>query len=227
MGLFNKSKAIEQKEPETTSTQELIKVRGIKKGFYVTQDWRVVAVLKCGTVNRELLSRGEKKLLDEEYTSLLKTFYFKYQELFVSEPKDMNEVIEKEKTSLRQLKDFNQRKLKNSYIKFLSDLGSSGQALDRTRYFIFDEKIERMTIKGFEDACEVLRERGEDVLNSFSGAKLKVEFITDLEAGKLLQILYDYESAQQFPIDSVEVPKIIRGGMEDGFIQEETAATAE
>lgn len=205
--------------------QDLLKVKSIENGFYLTDDNRLVAVLKVGTINKELLSNAEDQELTEEYTAFLKSLYFPYQELMVSQPLDMNEVIQKEKVKLRATKDFHRRKMINSYIEFLERLEKSSSIMKRQRYFIFDEKIERLSIEGLEDTSEILQDRVEEVMSGFKDVKLTTEKITGLEGARLLQIFYDFESAQNLPIKTTEVPKIIIGSREPNEFFEEVKKT--
>ena len=221
-----KSQEKSNNENQDKSLQELLKVKSIENGFYLTEDNRLVAVLKIGTINKDLLSNAEDQELTEEYTAFLKSLYFPYQELMVSQPLDMNEVIQREKIKLKETKDFHRRKMINSYIDFLERLEKSSSIMKRQRYFIFDEKIEKLSLQGLEDSSDILHDRAEEVMLGFKDIKLKTELITGLEGARLLQIFYDFESAQNAPIQSIDVPEIIVGGKDNVILEEDQKAEA-
>lgn len=203
------------------SVQDLIKVKALENGFYITHDNRLISVLKVGVINRDLLSKAEDEALDDEYNSFLKSLYFPYQELFVSQPLDIEDLLERERSKLRGMKDFHRRKMQNSYIEFLERKGRSSNTMKRQRYFICYEKIKNQSIEGLDDTAEILMDRVKEIQLGFKDMKINTELISSLEAVKLLQIFYDFESAQHSPIQSLEVPEVITGGKKDEFFKEE------
>lgn len=219
---------VKRNKKEPALVQDLLSVKALEQGYLLTKDNRLVAILKIGTINKELLSEKENELLDEEYEALLQSFYFEYQELIVSQPLDNSAMIERERMKLERTKDFQRKKMINSYIDFLIEKGKSSKNMQRFRYFIFSEKLESFDRVGLEEAVEVVNDRKDEIISGFKDLKLPAQPLTGLEAVRLLQIFYDYEAAQNNPIESligadIKLRRVNHGNLESEAEREAAA----
>lgn len=195
---------VKKNKKEPALVQDLLSVKAVERGYLLTKNNRLVAIMKIGTINKELLSEKENELLEEEYEALLQSFYFEYQELIVSEPLDNSAMIERERMKLNRTKDFHRRRLINSYIDFLIEKGKSSRNMRRFRYFIYAEKLESASKEGLEEAIQLVDDRRDEIISGFKDLKLPAQPLTGLEAVRLLQVFYNYEAAQNNPIESLK-----------------------
>lgn len=88
-----------EKEKQEKVAQDLIQVKGLDDGRFITNDNRLVQILKVSAVNTQLMSNNELRILLEKYEAFLKSLIFPIQQEIVSEPVDLKEYIRTQKNN--------------------------------------------------------------------------------------------------------------------------------
>jgi type IV secretory pathway VirB4 component len=203
---------LSKEELNHLSAQELVPIKALDSGVFVTPDNRMVQILKVSAINLELMSNAEVNEILEEYEAFLKSLMFEVQIEMVSQPVDLKRYIETQQEILKGVHNPYRRKLLEGYIEYARNIEISQNIIQRQRYIIFDESIKMTGRKGYEDAILELQGKMETVVSGLKDLDLIVEEVTDLEIMKYFQIFFNYSGAQYTPILSDQVPQITLGG---------------
>jgi hypothetical protein len=200
-----------KKEQQDKSAQDLIPIKMIDSGMFVTPDDRLVQIMKVSSINIQLKSKSELQTLLESYEAFLKSINFPIQIQIVSMPVDLKNYISGMESKFRNTKDINRRALLQSYIDYCKDMESSRQIMMRQRYIIFDEKITGDTEKEYEEAVSDIRQKAETVMTGFKDMDLTCGPIDNTELVKLFQVFFNYETSLQHSIDPFYLQKFTTG----------------
>lgn len=228
MKLFSKNPKLNQAEKDKLSAQQLIPIKAVDSGVILTRDKRLVLILKVDAINTELLSNTELAELLEDYEAVLKSINYEVQTNVVSQPLDLNQYIQGEKERLKTTKNFYKKKLLTNYIDYCDGMQRNKTIIQRQRFINFDVKIKETTLQAYQNAMSELEERGESLIQSLKEMDLTAAPLTDVETIQYMHIFFDFEGAQNTPIQSANIPPIILGGhSHDNEFKLEVAATKE
>lgn len=200
-----------KKEKQDKSAQDMIPIKMIDQGKFVTPDDRLVQIMKVSSINIQLKSKSELQSLLESYEAFLKSINFPIQIQIVSMPVDLKNYISGMESKFRNTKDLNRRALLKSYIDYCKDMESSRQIMMRQRYIIFDEKINGTTEKEYEEAVTEIKQKRETVVTGFKDMDLTCEPINNTELVRLFQVFFNYEASLQHTIDPLYLRKFTTG----------------
>lgn len=227
--LFKKKEApttptlTKQEQQAQTSIQNLIPLHDLENGMLITPDLLMVQCLKVSAINLELTSNLELNELFELFEGYLITLTYQVQFANVSMPVDLSQYIAKKEQIYEKTINHHKRKLLKSYIDHAKAYEVSQEIMQRQRFIIFSEQITEDTPEGRHDVFLALKERREEVISNVSQLGLEAEPVTNLDLVRYLHTLFDYNGAQNRPIDSLEVAQIIEGGRAREKAQSEKA----
>lgn len=193
------------------SAQDLIQVKGLDNGKFITDDDRIIQIIKVGAVNTQLMSQYELSALLERYEALFRSFRFHVHQEIVSEPVDLKQYIQKHEELLETTKDFNRKKYLKSYIEYTEGLQTSRTIIMRKRYIILDEKIKGPSMKDYQKATHDLEKKVKQVVNGLENLELVCEAVSDQEIVKLFHIFFNYDKALIESVDPEDVKEITLG----------------
>lgn len=203
-----------RKEKERQSVQDLITIQAIHNGKVITDDNRVIQIIKASSLNLELMSEYEQNIVFEKYGDMLKSMQFDSQIEIVSQPMNLSKFINGQQQMLEKTTNPYRRKLLESSIEYVKKKERSRTIMQRKRYVIFAEKIQESTEEGYERALKKLKEKEETVIKGLADLDLEGEPATETEINQLFQIMFDYESALNRPISVDKVENKTVGGKE-------------
>lgn len=203
-----------RKEKERQSVQDLITIQAIHNGKVITDDNRIIQIIKASSLNLELMSEYEQNIVFEKYGDMLKSMQFDSQIEIVSQPMNLSKFINGQQQMLEKTTNPYRRKLLESSIEYVKKKERSRTIMQRKRYVIFDEKIQESTEEGYERALKKLKEKEETVIKGLADLDLEGEPATETEINQLFQIMFDYESALNRPISVDKVENKTVGGKE-------------
>lgn len=203
-----------RKEKERQSVQDLITIQAIHNGKVITDDNRIIQIIKASSLNLELMSEYEQNIVFEKYGDMLKSMQFDSQIEIVSQPMNLSKFINGQQQMLEKTTNPYRRKLLESSIEYVKKKERSRTIMQRKRYVIFAEKIQESTEEGYERALKKLKEKEETVIKGLADLDLEGEPATETEINQLFQIMFDYESALNRPISVDKVENKTVGGKE-------------
>lgn len=199
---------IKNKKNQEQTAQDQIPIKMLDSGMFVTTDDRLVKILKVSSVNTHLMSKNELKDLLENYEAFLNSINFAFQIQIVSMPVDLKNYIKQQEDLHQKTKNFNQKALIKSYIDYCRNMESSRKIMQRQRYIIFDEKINGVTTKEYEDALSEIDQKTESITTGLKDVKLTCESINNSELVKLFQVFFNYEDSLYHTIDPMSLSKV-------------------
>lgn len=187
------------------SVQDLIQIKGLDDGKFITDDDRILQIIKVGAVNTQLMSQYELNHLLQRYEALFKSFRFHVHQEIISQPLDLKQYIQSHEEIFETTKDFKRRNYLKSYIEYTEGLQSSRKIIMRRRYIIIDEKIKGPSMKNYQNAVSNLEKKTKQVVNGLEGLELPCEKVDEPEIIKLFHIFFNYDKAL---IEEVKPEKI-------------------
>lgn len=216
MNLFKrKTKEEKQQERALQSVQELIPLKSLRDGKFLTLDRKLVQVLRVTSVNVELMGNLEANDLFERYEGFLSTLNYPTQQTIVSMPVDLKTYIDEQKQILANTSNQYKRMLLDDYIEYAKDIEMSQDIMQRQRFVLFYIKPKNDSEEALFEAELELNERRDEIMAAVSELDLLAEEITELEIVRYFHTLFDYSGSQNRPIESTIVPQIIHGGKKD------------
>jgi hypothetical protein len=172
-------------------------------------------LLKVSALNLELTSNAECNELFERFEGFLMAVNYPVQITNISMPVDLKGYIADQKALLKETKNPYKRMLQESYIEYAAQIEIQQDIMQRQRYVIFFEKMKEDTPEERYRALLELEEKKADIVASLTELELETEQINDLEIVRYFHTLFDYEGAQNRPIQDSNVKQIITGGKID------------
>lgn len=133
----------------------------------------------------------------------------------VSMPVDLKSYISEQERTHFITKNPYKRQLQESYIEYAKEIEISQDIMQRQRYVIFCEQMKEDTPEIRYETILELEEKKDEIVTSLLELELTAEEVTDLELIRYLHTLFDYNEAQNRPIESETISQIIQGGKED------------
>ncbi|OES45374.1 hypothetical protein [Domibacillus iocasae] len=133
----------------------------------------------------------------------------------VSMPVDLKSYITEQERTHFLTKNPYKRQLQESYIEYAKEIEISQDIMQRQRYVIFCEQMKEDTPEIRYETMLELEEKKDEIVTSLLELELTAEEVTDLELIRYLHTLFDYNEAQNRPIESETISQIIQGGKED------------
>lgn len=210
-----KAKKAKQQEKALKSVQQLIPIKEIEQGKLITPDNKMVQCLKVSAINLELTSNAECNELFELFEGFLMTITYPVQLTNVSMPVDLKSYISEQERTHFLTKNPYKRQMQESYIEYAKEIEISQDIMQRQRYVIFCEQMKEDTPEIRYETILELEEKKDEIVTSLLELELTAEEVTDLELIRYLHTLFDYNEAQNRPIESSTISQIIQGGKED------------
>ncbi|MED3561495.1 hypothetical protein [Bacillus xiapuensis] len=163
-------------------------------------------------INLELTSNAECNELFELFEGFLMSLNYPIQMTNVSMPVDLSLYISEQEKLLEMTKNPYKRMLQESYIEYSKGIEVSQDIMQRQRYIIFFEKMKEDSPEMRYETSLEIEEKKDEIVASLSELGLKAEDVTDIELIRYLHTMFDYEGAQNRPIENTFVPQIIEGG---------------
>ncbi|MCR6465155.1 DUF87 domain-containing protein [Bacillus paranthracis] len=185
------------------SAQDLIPLKAVDSDVFVSDDFRVIKVVKVSSFNLELMSNLELNETLEKYESFLRTLHFPLQTEIISQPVDLKKYVEEQKELLRATTNLYKRELLEGYIEYLHSIEISQSMIQRQRYVVFDEKIMGVTKQAYIDALHSIGNKFKHIKSGLEEIGLEVNEVNEVEIARYFQTMYDYVSSQYRPIQSV------------------------
>ncbi len=120
----------------TASTQDHLDVEEIKNDFVILKNGTVSAVIQTTAVNFNLLSEIEQDAIIAAFSMLLNSITFPVQVSIRSKRLDISKYIEKVKRTENKISDPLLKHQATAYRKFVQDIISENEVLDKRFYVI-------------------------------------------------------------------------------------------
>ncbi|MDF1995806.1 hypothetical protein [Peribacillus frigoritolerans] len=148
----------------------------------------------------------------ELYQDFLTGLEFKIQETIMSQPVDLSNYINLQKDMLRNTENPMKSKLLESYIEHGESYTKSNKMTQRHRYIVYGAPIQDHTEEAFFEAIKDLEEKTLYITSGVNEFELSALEVSNKEIIKYFHMMFDYKSAQLYPIGSESIPQIIIGG---------------
>lgn len=204
-----------QQQIAKQTIQDLIPIKRIGDGVLITPDNRMIQILKVSALNLELTSNAELNELFETYEGFLMTLNFPVQIANVSMPVDLKSYIADQQRKQKATKNPYKRMLQESYIDYAKEIEINQDIMQRQRYIIFAEKLKDDTPDVRLQTMSVIEDKKDEIIASLSELELIATPVNDLEIIRYFHTLFDYQGAQNMPIEDAFVPQLIIGGKKD------------
>jgi hypothetical protein len=200
------------------SVQNLIPVRALDGGVIVTEDFRLVQLLRVSSFNLDLMSHRELNETMQKYELFLRSLSFPLQTAIVSQPVDMGGYIKS--LEAKQAESTMKQELLKGYIAYAKGIETSAAIIQRQRYVMMSESIEGTTKECYEKGMLVLEQKKKHVKTGLEEIGLMAREANDLEIARYLHTLFNYEGSQHSPIEHIFHP-YTTGGSTYGFFGQE------
>lgn len=204
-----------QQQIAKQTIQDLIPIKRIGDGVLITPDNRMIQILKVSALNLELTSNAELNELFETYEGFLMTLNFPVQIANVSMPVDLKSYIADQQRKHKETKNPYKRMLQESYIDYAKEIEINQDIMQRQRYIIFAEKLKDDTPEDRLQTMNIIEDKKDEIIASLSELDLTATPVNDLEIIRYFHTLFDYQGAQNMPIEDAFVPQLIIGGKKD------------
>lgn len=181
------------------SAQHFIPVRALDAGIIVTDDFRLVQLLRISSFNLDLMSYRELNETLEKYEMFLRSISFPIQTTIMSQPVDLGSYVRELKNKQDRTSSVKQ-KLLYGYIEYAKEIETSTTMIQRQRYLILEERITGTTKQAYEESMLILEQKKKHVKNGLEEIGLQVQEANDRDVARYLHTLYDYISSQHRPI---------------------------
>ncbi|MEH6949120.1 hypothetical protein V7068_19035 [Bacillus sp. JJ634] len=151
----------------------------------------------------------------EQYQDFLTGLEFPIQQTITSQPVDLSSYIHLQKDILRNTKNPKKRLLLETYIEHAEGFTKSNQMIQRQRYIIYGVPIQDGTEESYMESIKDLEEKTLYITSGLHELELSAHEVSNKEIIKYFHTIFDYHSAQLFPIESEMIPQIITGGKKD------------
>lgn len=211
-----KKPTAEQKMQEQAkkTAQQLIPIKGIQNGLILTNDNRLVRVLRVSTLNLELMGTERLNQTFRKYANFLQGVRYPLQETIVSQPIDLSHYVQSQNELLEKAQDEKSRWLLKSYIDYTKQFERSSSVIKRQRYLILSVPLKDDSEREFDNVLETIRSRTAEIERKFKQMDLTIYQVSTAEIYKYLHTLYDYKTTLKAGSAPIETPKIITGGHE-------------
>ncbi|MCP8968949.1 hypothetical protein [Ectobacillus ponti] len=191
------------------AVQDLIPVRALDGGIVVTDDFRLVQLLRVSSLNLDLMSHRELQEVMEKYELFLRSLSFPVQTAIMSQPVDLGGYIrglEEKQASMPDVK----RDLLNGYLAYARAIETSTSMIQRQRYLVFMEAILGTTRQAYETAMQQLEQKRKYVKSGLEEMGLEAREASGLDVARYLHTLFDYTGSQYRPVEDDLVPCLTR-----------------
>ena len=217
---FKWPKWAEEQKRHELSVQRLIPIRGIDGGVVITEDFRLVQLLRVSSLNLDLMSHRELNEAMERYELFLRSLYFPVQTTIMSQPVDLGEYIrglEARRTGASTVK----QRLLTGYIMYAKGIETSVTMIQRQRYIVVSEQIQGTTKQAYEESMMQLEQKRKHIKSGLEEIGLNVEETDSLDVVRYFHTLYDYEGSQHRPLNDHLLYPYTTGGNACGVFEKE------
>lgn len=186
------------------SMQNFIPVRTLDAGILVTDDFRLVQLLRISSFNLDLMSHRELNETIEKYEMFLRSISFPIQTTIMSQPVDLGSYVKELRKKLDCTSSV-QQKLLQGYIAYAKGIETSTTMIQRQRFLILQEQIIGTTKQAYEESMILLDQKKKQVKNGLEEIGLQVQEANDVEAARYLHTLFDYNSSLHRPMEDVQM----------------------
>lgn len=211
-------KKAEKKQQQEQSVQNLIPVRALDGGVIVTQDFRLVQLLRVSSFNLDLMSHRELNETMEKYELFLRSLSFPIQTAIMSQPVDLGSYVKSLETKRDDSSSVKQELLKG-YIAYAKGMETSTTMIQRQRYLMIGELITGTTKQAYEESMVLLDQKKKQVKSGLEEMGLTVQEASDLDIARYLHTLFDYEGSQHCPIQDIFIYPYTIGGRARDILQ--------
>jgi hypothetical protein len=206
-----RQKRIQQQEEQ--SVQSLIPVRALDGGIIVTEDFRLVQLLRVSSFNLDLMSHRELNEAMNKYELFLRSLSFPVQTAIVSQPVDLGSYVKKLESKRDGTATVKQELLRG-YIAYAKGIETSTAMIQRQRYIMVFEPIIGTTKQAYEESMLQLEQKKKHVKSGLEEIGLIVQEANDLDIARYLHTLFNYTGSQHRPVpDTFIYPYMIRGNI--------------
>lgn len=217
---FKWPKWTEEQKQQELSVQQLIPIRGIDGGVVITEDFRLVQLLRVSSLNLDLMSHRELNEAMERYELFLRSLYFPVQTTIMSQPVDLGGYIrglEAKRTGESTVK----QQLLTGYIAYAKGIETSLTMIQRQRYIVVSEQIQGTTKQAYEESMMLLEQKRRHIKSGLEEIGLNIEETDSLDVIRYFHTLYDYEGSQHRPINDHLLYPYTTGGIARGVFEKE------
>ncbi|MFH1566153.1 MAG: hypothetical protein ABIB98_03080 [bacterium] len=127
------------------STQEHLDIEDIKDGVIILKSGGAAMVLQTTSVNFDLLSVREQDAAIAAFSSMLNSLSFPMQIVIRSKKMDISKYIENVKKVEQAQQDPKLKEQTKKYIKFVEELVTKNEALDKNFYVVIPYNVKLIT----------------------------------------------------------------------------------
>ncbi|MBO9128970.1 hypothetical protein [Bacillus sp. 165] len=200
-----------QERQHEQSVQTLIPVRALDGGIIVTNDFRLVQLLRVSSINLDLMSHRELNEAMNKYEMFLRSLSFPVQTTIMSQPVDLGGYV-KSLEAKQVHADTVKQDLLRGYIAYAKGIETSTAMIQRQRYLMIAEPVAGKTKQSYEESMMELDQKKKQVKSGLEEMGLTVHEAHDLDIARYLHTLFDYAGSQHRPIEDTFIVPYTVGG---------------
>lgn len=219
-------------QPETPkqnpiSTQSALLFSEMRENMIIMQDGSFRAIVRCESINFDLMSSREREGIEFSYQNFLNSLYFPIQILVRSRRVDIGPYLDRLIGIRRSQDNMLLNTLMDSYIEFIDILAQDANIMDKSFYIIVPyhptgdiNDIKRQT-KGvfsslfgggkdavthidrttYDRAKDEIKNRIDSVMNGLFQMGVKSQQLTTKQLGELFYNSYNHDTASREPLN--------------------------
>lgn len=208
---WRKNGAEWKQRQQEQAVQDLIPVRALDGGVIITNDFRLVQLLRVSSFNLDLMSHRELNETMERYELFLRSLSFPVQTTIMSQPVDLGSYVKSLEAKREETPSVKQELLRG-YIAYAKGIATSAAMIQRQRYIMMAEAVVDTTKQAYEESMLQLEQKKKHVKSGLEEIGLSVQEVTDLDVARYLHTLFDYEGSQYHAMDDALIYPYTMGG---------------
>ncbi len=218
------------KSPQVNSAQSSLLFSEMRENMIIMRDGSFRAVVRCQSINFDLMSSREREGIEFSYQNFLNSLYFPVQVLIRSRRVDIGPYLDRLLDIRRSQDNMLLNVLMDDYINFIDVLSQEANIMDKSFYIVvpyypagdmaeikkqakglFDSffggnkdqvvtKIDQVT---YEKAKDEIKNRVDLVMSGLFQIGVKCAQLNTRELGELFYTSYNPDTAERQPIDGL------------------------
>ncbi len=225
------SKKSKQKDPKANSTQNYLEFANFKDDVIIMKDASFRSVIRCKSINFDLMSNNEKEGVEYNYQGFLNSLYFPVQILVRSNKVDIGPYLEKLSKIRNSQDNMLLNVLMDDYINYIDFLAQEANIMDKDFYIIIpyfnnnedisdlkqapkslfsgifgsqnQQKVVKINKTKFLKAKEELENRSNSVINGLGQVGVQAQRLNSRELSQLFYKFYNPITSNQQPIEDL------------------------
>ncbi|MCI0767292.1 hypothetical protein [Bacillus sp. TL12] len=207
---LKKWKEKRKQKQQAKRTQDLIPIKTLYHQAILTKNQNLIAGIRVGTMNLELMGEEEKIELLEDFGAIVSSIPCKFQIEVLAEPVDLSDYVEDQKQKIEEESNANRQLLRRGYVSYLETSSQVQNTLKKAHYLLLSAEV-REDEGSIRDGLETLLERTEMIrenLTDLSEDGLECHILNANEIVQMLQVHFNNYQARINRFKEVSPPYI-------------------